>query len=53
VTFGLGNSQERGPAWASRRLAYVVRKFREGIYVLMTIEGAGTVDPRVWSAGCA
>jgi small subunit ribosomal protein S6 len=26
-----------------RRLAYVVRKFREGIYVLMTIEGAGTV----------
>ena len=26
-----------------RRLAYAVRKFREGIYVLMTIEGAGTV----------
>ena len=26
-----------------RRLAYVVRKFREGIYVLMTIEGAGAV----------
>jgi small subunit ribosomal protein S6 len=26
-----------------RRLAYVVRKFREGIYILMTIEGAGTV----------
>ena len=26
-----------------RRLACVVRKFREGIYVLMTIEGAGTV----------
>jgi len=26
-----------------RRLAYTVRKFREGIYVLMTIEGAGTV----------
>jgi small subunit ribosomal protein S6 len=26
-----------------RRLAYTVRKFREGIYILMTIEGAGTV----------
>jgi small subunit ribosomal protein S6 len=26
-----------------RRLAYVVRKFREGIYVLMTIEGEGAV----------
>jgi small subunit ribosomal protein S6 len=26
-----------------RRLAYTVRKFREGIYVLMTIEGGGPV----------
>ena len=26
-----------------RRLAYVVRKFREGIYILLTIEGAGSV----------
>jgi small subunit ribosomal protein S6 len=26
-----------------RRLAYVVRKFREGIYILMTVEGTGTV----------
>ncbi len=26
-----------------RRLAYMVHKFREGIYILMTIEGAGTV----------
>jgi small subunit ribosomal protein S6 len=26
-----------------RRLAYTVRKFREGIYILLTIEGAGTV----------
>ena len=26
-----------------RRLAYIVRKFREGVYILMTIEGAGTV----------
>ena len=26
-----------------RRLAYTVRKFREGVYILMTIEGAGTV----------
>ena len=26
-----------------RRLAYMVRKFREGVYILMTIEGAGAV----------
>jgi small subunit ribosomal protein S6 len=26
-----------------RRLAYTVRKFREGVYILLTIEGAGTV----------
>ncbi|HVI08435.1 MAG TPA: 30S ribosomal protein S6 [Candidatus Binatia bacterium] len=26
-----------------RRLAYIVRKFREGIYILLTIEGAGNV----------
>jgi small subunit ribosomal protein S6 len=26
-----------------RRLAYMVHKFREGIYILMTIEGTGTV----------
>jgi small subunit ribosomal protein S6 len=26
-----------------RRLAYMVRKFREGLYILMTIEGEGTV----------
>ena len=26
-----------------RRLAYVVRKFREGLYILMTIEGTGAV----------
>jgi small subunit ribosomal protein S6 len=26
-----------------RRLAYMVRKFREGLYILMTIEGAGAV----------
>ena len=26
-----------------RRLAYTVRKFREGVYILMTIEGTGTV----------
>jgi small subunit ribosomal protein S6 len=26
-----------------RRLAYVVRKFREGVYILMTIEGAGAL----------
>jgi small subunit ribosomal protein S6 len=24
-----------------RRLAYIVRRFREGIYVLLTVEGAG------------
>ncbi|HUO24329.1 MAG TPA: 30S ribosomal protein S6 [Candidatus Aquilonibacter sp.] len=26
-----------------RRLAYTVRRFREGIYVLLTVEGGGTV----------
>jgi small subunit ribosomal protein S6 len=26
-----------------RRLAYTVRKFREGVYILLTIEGAGPV----------
>ena len=26
-----------------RRLAYMVRKFREGVYILMTIEGTGAV----------
>jgi small subunit ribosomal protein S6 len=26
-----------------RRLAYTVRKFREGIYILLTLEGAGAV----------
>jgi len=26
-----------------RRLAYVVRKFREGVYVLFTVEGAGEI----------
>jgi small subunit ribosomal protein S6 len=26
-----------------RRLAYTVRKFREGLYILMTIEGGGAV----------
>ncbi len=26
-----------------RRLAYTVRKFREGVYILLTIEGAGNV----------
>jgi small subunit ribosomal protein S6 len=26
-----------------RRLAYMVRKFREGVYILLTIEGSGSV----------
>jgi small subunit ribosomal protein S6 len=26
-----------------RRLAYMVRKFREGVYILLTIEGTGVV----------
>ena len=26
-----------------RRLAYMVRKFREGLYILMTVDGAGSV----------
>ena len=34
-----------------RRLAYMVRKFREGIYILMTIEGTGYGNPRTENAG--
>ena len=38
-----GGSVQKVDKMGKRRLAYTVRKFREGIYVLMTIEGAGTV----------
>ncbi len=29
--------------WGKRRLAYTVRKFQEGVYVLMLVEGPGAV----------
>ena len=29
--------------WGKRRLAYTVRRFHEGIYVLMVVEGGGPV----------
>ena len=38
-----GGSVQKVDKMGKRRLAYVVRKFREGIYILLTIEGAGTV----------
>ncbi|MGC1371121.1 MAG: 30S ribosomal protein S6 [Candidatus Sulfotelmatobacter sp.] len=39
-TSGSVKSVER---MGKRRLAYMVRKFREGIYILLTVEGEGSV----------
>jgi small subunit ribosomal protein S6 len=39
-TKGTVKSVER---MGKRRLAYMVRKFREGVYILMVIEGAGSL----------
>ena len=38
-----GGSVQKVDKMGKRRLAYTVRKFREGIYILLTIEGTGTV----------
>jgi small subunit ribosomal protein S6 len=40
---GAGGTIKNVERMGKRRLAYVVRKFQEGIYVLLTIEGAGQV----------
>ena len=33
----------KSEVWGKRRLAYTVRRFNEGIFVLLIIEGAGTI----------
>ena len=38
-----GGSVKSVEKMGKRRLAYVVRRFHEGIYVLMTVEGGGAV----------
>ena len=38
---GAGGSVKSVERMGKRRLAYVVRKFQDGIYVLMTLEGEG------------
>ena len=37
----LGGQHERTNVWGKRRLAYTVRSFGEGLYVLLTLEGTG------------
>jgi small subunit ribosomal protein S6 len=36
-----GGSVKSVEKMGKRRLAYIVRRFREGVYVLLTVEGAG------------
>jgi small subunit ribosomal protein S6 len=38
-----GGTVKNAEKMGKRRLAYLVRKFHEGMYVLLTIEGAGQV----------
>jgi len=33
----------KSEVWGKRRLAYAVRRFQDGIYVLLTIEGGGAL----------
>ena len=40
-----GGSVKSVDKMGKRRLAYTVRKFHDGIYVLMVVEGGGAVDP--------
>jgi len=40
---GAGGSVKNVERMGKRRLAYVVRKFQDGIYVLLTLEGTGQV----------
>src|ERR1035437_4580347 len=35
------------PSWNLRRLAYTVRKFQDGIYMLMVLEGEGAMVKEV------
>jgi len=38
---GSGGTVKNVEKMGKRRLAYIVRRFREGIYILLTVEGAG------------
>ena len=40
---GAGGTFKSVERMGKRRLAYVVRKFQEGLYVLLTVEGGGRV----------
>jgi small subunit ribosomal protein S6 len=43
VVPGSGGTVKSVDKMGKRRLAYTVRKFHEGLYVLMTVEGGGVV----------
>ena len=43
VTSAGGTVKNVDRSWGKRRLAYTVRKFQEGVYVLMVVEGPGVV----------
>jgi small subunit ribosomal protein S6 len=43
VVPGSGGTVKSVDKMGKRRLAYTVRKFHEGVYVLMTVEGGGAV----------
>jgi small subunit ribosomal protein S6 len=36
-----GSMKKAAEKWGKRRLAYTVRKFHDGIYILLTVEGGG------------
>ena len=40
---GAGGSVKNLERMGKRRLAYVVRKFQDGLYILLTLEGSGQV----------
>ncbi len=40
---GAGGAVKTVERMGKRRLAYMVRRFREGIYILLTVEGGGPV----------
>src|SRR5215469_13376617 len=40
---GLGGTVQKVEKMGKRRLAYVVRRFHDGIYVLMVVEGSGAM----------
>jgi len=43
VVPGSGGTEKRVDKMGKRRLAYTVRRFHEGIYVLLVVEGGGAV----------